>query len=168
MPNANTNTTATLQAEKGLFYDRNLLERLVATLVWARWAQKKGAPKKSGDTISFRRFESLQPTGTPLVEGVTPDGKKLTVTEIKAVVEQYGDYVEITDKIDTTGIDPVLTEASDILGEMAGTLLDDMCRDCLCTGTNVLYAGGKTERAAIAEDIIITCFLSILLLSLFE
>ena len=156
MPNANTNTTATMPVEKGIFYDRALLERLVATLVWARWAQKKSAPKRSGDTISFRRFESLKPTGTPLVEGVTPDGKKLTVTEVKAIVEQYGDYIEITDKIDTTGIDPVLTEASEILGEMAGVLLDDMCRDCLCSGTNVVYPGGKTERAAILKTDVLT------------
>ena len=111
---------------------------------------------KNIQQIVFRRFESLQPTGTPLVEGVTPDGKKLTVTEIKAIVEQYGDYIEITDRVDTTGIDPVLTEAADILGEMAGVLLDDMCRDCLCSGTNVVYAGGKTERAAIVPTDVLT------------
>ena len=161
MPNANTNKLGTtgkvvdgaLTVENAKFYDKNLLKRLLDTLVWAKYAQKRNAPKNSGDTVSFRRFESLEPTETPLEEGVTPDGRKLVVNEVKSVVEQYGDYIEITDKIDMLGIDPVLTEASDILGEMAGVLIDNKCRDALTSGTNVLYAGGKTARNEItAED----------------
>lgn len=158
MPNANTNKLGTtgkvvdgaLTQENAVFYDRNLLKRLLDTLVWAKYAQKRNAPKRSGDTVSFRRFESLEPTETPLEEGVTPDGRKLVVTEVKSTVEQYGDYIEITDKIDMLGIDPVLTEASDILGEMAGVLIDNKCRDALTSGTNVIYAGGKTSRSEIA------------------
>lgn len=157
MANANTNKLGTtgkvvdgaLTVENGVFYDRNLLKRLKETLVWAKYAQKRNAPKRSGDTVSFRRFESLEPTETPLEEGVTPDGRKLVVNEVKSVVEQYGEYIEITDKIDLLGIDPVLTEASDILGEMAGTLIDNKCRDILTAGTNVVYAGGKTARAEV-------------------
>lgn len=150
MPNKNTNTMETMPAENAIFYNRNLMKRLLATLVWARWAQKKNAPKKSGSTVSFRRFESLKPSGIPLQEGVTPDGHKMSVTEIKAIVEQYGDYIELTDVVDMLGIDPALTEASDILGEMAGMLLDDKCRDCLCSGTNVVYANAKKERALVS------------------
>lgn len=156
MPNINRLGTTgkevegALTVENAKFYDKNLLKRLLDTLVWAKYAQKRNAPKNSGDTVSFRRFESLEPTETPLEEGVTPDGRKLVVNEVKSVVEQYGDYIEITDKIDMLGIDPVLTEASDILGEMAGVLIDNKCRDALTSGTNVLYAGGKTARNEIA------------------
>lgn len=135
--------------ENAKFYDKNLLKRLVETLVWGRFAQKRNAPKNAGDTVSYRRFESLEPNENPLEEGVTPDGRKLSVTEIKSVVEQYGDFIAITDKIDMLGIDPVLTEASDILGEMAGTLLDNKCRDALTAGTNVVYAGGKSDRGSL-------------------
>ena len=62
MPNANTNKLGTtgkvvdgaLTVENGVFYDRNLLKRLKETLVWAKYAQKRNAPKRSGDTVSFR------------------------------------------------------------------------------------------------------------------
>ena len=64
MPNQNMNTTATMPAENATFYDKNLLKRLLATLVWARWAQKKNAPKKKGATVSFRKFESLKPNAS--------------------------------------------------------------------------------------------------------
>ena len=139
-----------LTQENAIFYDKNLLKRLVENLVWAKWAQKRNAPKRSGDTISYRRFESLDPVDTPLEEGVTPEGRQLVVNEIKSVVEQYGEFIEITDRIDMLGIDPVLTEASDILGEMAGALVDNKCRDILTAGTNVVYANGKTARASVA------------------
>ena len=138
-----------ITAENAVFYNKNLLKRLVGELVWARFGQKKSAPKNNGDTVSFRRFESLTPTTTPLTEGVTPTGKTLNVTDIRAVVEQYGDYIEISDKLDMLGIDPVLTEASDILGEMAGQLLDSMAKDCLCAGTTVQRVGGGSSRSAI-------------------
>ena len=156
MPNINKLGTTgkevagALTVENAVFYDKNLLKRLVENLVWAKWAQKRTAPKRSGDTISYRRFESLEPTDTPLEEGVTPEGRSLVVNEIKSVVEQYGEYIEITDRIDMLGIDPVLTEASDILGEMAGALVDNKCRDALTAGTNVVYANGKTTRASVA------------------
>lgn len=156
MPNINKLGTTgkevagALTVENAVFYDKNLLKRLVENLVWAKWAQKRTAPKRSGDTISYRRFESLEPTDTPLEEGVTPEGRSLVVNEIKSVVEQYGEYIEITDRIDMLGIDPVLTEASDILGEMAGALVDNKCRDALTAGTNVVYANGKTTRASVS------------------
>lgn len=140
-----------ITVENAVFYNKNLLKRLIAQLKWAKYLQKKSAPKKSGDTISYRRYESLSPTETPLVEGVTPDGKKLTVTEVKSVVKQYGDYITISDKFDKVGIDPTLTEASDILGEMAGMLLDNKAKECLTSGTNVIYSGSKTSRSALTS-----------------
>ena len=160
MANQNVNVIGTtgqtvdgaIVVENAVFYNKNLLKRLKAQLKWAKYLQKKSAPKKSGDTISYRRFESLKPTEDPLAEGVTPDGKKLVVTEVKSIVKQYGDYVTISDKFDKVGIDPVLTETSDILGEMAGVLLDNKAKECLTTGTNVVYSGGKTERTAITAD----------------
>ena len=59
MPNANTNKLGTtgkvvdgaLTVENAKFYDKNLLKRLLDTLVWAKFAQKRNAPKNSGDTV---------------------------------------------------------------------------------------------------------------------
>lgn len=139
---ANTvQTLDTLTVENKEFYDRTLLSRLLPKLTFTKYAQKKKLPKNSGDTISFRRFNSLDPSTEPLTEGVTPDGKNLSITEIKATVKQYGDYVTLSDKVDMMGIDPVLTETSELLGEQAGQTLDIVARDVYSVGTNVLYCG---------------------------
>lgn len=149
---ATTQTYGGLTAEQKTFYNRTLLSRLVPTLVFAKYGQKKSAPKHEGDTMNFRKFNSLDAATTPLTEGVTPAGKSLSVTAVTAKVEQYGDYVEISDKLDMVGIDPVLTETGELLGEQAGLTLDTVVRDIVCAGTNVQYAGGKTSRATVTKS----------------
>lgn len=148
----NTNTLQTLSAEAKTFYDKTLLARLLPTLVFAKFGQKKSIPSRSGKTIEFRKFASLAPATTPLTEGVTPTGKSLSVSAITASVNQYGDYVEISDVLDLVGIDPVLTESAELLGEQAGLTIDNVVRDVVCSGTNILYAGGRANTDAITSD----------------
>jgi N4-gp56 family major capsid protein len=157
MPSANTNinSTITLTEEAQTFYDRTLLSRLLPELVFARYGQKKPIPKNSGKNINFRRFSPLDPATTPLTEGVTPTGKSLNIDEVEATLKQYGDYVEITDVLDLTGIDPVASETSELLGEQAGSTIDTIVRDIVCAGTNVQYAGGGGTASAVisAEEV---------------
>jgi N4-gp56 family major capsid protein len=154
MPSANTkiNSTVTLPVESQKFYDKTLLMRLLPALVFAKYGQKKPLPKNSGKMISFRRFSPLAPATTPLTEGVTPNGKELSIDEVEATVKQYGDYVEITDVLDLTGIDPVATETSELLGEQAGGTIDTVVRDIVCAGTNVQYAGGGSTASAVISS----------------
>ena len=156
MATANTQTLATLSTENKEFYQRALLKRLTANLVFAKYGQKKPMPKNIGDTTSFRKFNSLAPATTALTEGVTPDGKALSISEIKATVKQYGDYVTISDKLDFLGIDPVLTETVTLQGEQAGETIDTVVRDIVCAGTNVIYCstdGTGTEDADVDDKI---------------
>ena len=150
-----TQTYGGLTAEQKTFYDRTLLSRLLPSLVFAKYGQKKSAPKKEGDTINFRRFNSLSAATTPLTEGVTPSGNTLNISSVVATVAQYGDFVQISDKLDLVGIDPVLTEAGQLLGEQAGLTLDTVVRDIVVTGTNVQYAGGATSRVTVAKSMVL-------------
>lgn len=140
-----------LSAEDKTFYERALLERLLPQLNFYKDAQKKKLPKNSGRTMSFRKFNSLTAPTASLTEGVTPDGNNLDVTSISAVVAQEGDYVVISDLIQMTGIDPVLTETSELLGEEAGELVDTRIQEAIAKGVNVYFAGGVTTRQAVAE-----------------
>lgn len=144
----------TMQKE---YYDRTLLERLLDKLVWFQFAQKdkKSIPKNEGDTIDLRKYHSLPPATTPLVEGITPAPDVLTASRIRAVVKQYGKYVELTDKIQLVGLDPVVSETLKLQGEQAGLTLDLVTRDVVCVGTNVYYVGGGIQRADVrAVDIV--------------
>ena len=152
MPSANMNTIGGLSVENKKFYNRTLLKRMLPYLVFLRYGQKKPLKKGEGDTVSFRRVESLAPATTPLTEGVTPDGSKIQISEVTATVNQYGDYVEITDKLDLVGIDPIITETAEILGEQAGLTIDNVVRDVVCAGTTVQYVNNKTGTAQLGTS----------------
>lgn len=154
--NPNTQTIATLTQENKTFYNKTLLARLLPNLVYQRYGQKKPMPKNEGDTVNFRKFNSLEPKTTPLTEGETPDGSALSISTLTATVKQYGDYVTISDKLDLIAIDPVITEATQLLGESAALLIDTIVRDEIIAGTNVQYAGGKAGTDSITKTDVIT------------
>lgn len=145
-----TQSLGVLTQENKTFYERTLLKRAEPNLVFAKYGQKKGYKKNEGQTINFRKFESLDIPTSPLTEGVTPKGSDLNVTDITAKVEQWGDFVEVSDVLDTVGIDPVLTETSELLGEQAGLSIDTEVRKVVTSGTNVQYANGKADTDSIA------------------
>ena len=128
-----------LSPEMKTFYDMTLIDEAQANLVHGQFAQKKPIPQGSGKTIEFRKFASLPKATTPLTEGVTPDGKSLTVTAITATVNQYGDYITMSDVLELTTIDNVILEATKLLGRQAGLTLDTVVRNVMHSGTNVTY-----------------------------
>jgi N4-gp56 family major capsid protein len=146
---ATTQTYAGLTAEQKTFYNRTLLDRLLPELIFAQFGQKKPMPKREGDNVNFRRFNSLAPATTPLVEGVTPLGNALSISTVTATVAQYGDFIQLSDKIDMLGIDPVLTETGQLLGEQAGLTIDTIVRNIVTVGTNVQYANNRATRATV-------------------
>lgn len=149
------NTIGTVSEENKVFYEKALLRRLTPELVYTRYGQKKSAPRNEGTTVNFRRFNAIAPKTTALTEGVTPDGSALSMTTVTATVSQYGDFVRISDLLDMTGIDPVITEMSQVLGESAGLTVDTVVRDIVLAGTNVQYAGGHAAREDVtAKDVL--------------
>ena len=140
-----------LSPEMKTFYDKNLIREAQASLVHEQFGQKRPIPKNGGKKIEFRQFASLPKALTPLTEGVTPAGNKLSVSTIEAEVAQYGDYIEQSDVLELTSIDNTIVEATQILGNQAGLTLDTIVRDIINSGTNVYYApkiatgGAKTE-----------------------
>jgi len=145
---ANTSLT---QVPPGVqaFYDRNLLTRAQPAEVHGRFGQKRPIAKRNGNQIKFRRYSQLAVASTPLTEGVTPAGSSLAVTDLTATLAQYGDYITLTDMVSMTNQDAVVTEATDVLGDQAGTTIDQARRDVLVAGTNALYANGVANRAAV-------------------
>ena len=138
-----------ISAEDKTFYERALIERLLPELNFYKDARKKKLPKNQGRTINFRKFNSLTAPDASLTEGITPDGNNLNVTAITATVKQEGDFVIISDLIQMTGIDPIITETSELLGEEAAQVFDDRIQTELSKGTNVFFAGGATTRAGL-------------------
>lgn len=152
----NTTASSGIAPEIKTFYDRTLLERMLPNLPFLKYGQKRPIPKGNGKTIEFRKFNSLEPATTPLTEGVPPTAKDLSVTAITATVKQYGDYVEVTDVLETTAYDPIITETVELEGEQAGETLNIVVRDELLDTTSVFNVGGGVDEDAITADNVLT------------
>ena len=140
-----TSTLSVVPPGTQAYYDRNLLERAIPADVHGRFGQNRPLATKNGNQIKFRRFSSLTPATTALSEGVTPSGSSLSVTDVTATLAQYGDFVTISDMVDLTNQDPVLTEAGKVLGEQGGTTIDQVRRDVLVAGSNAILANGAVR-----------------------
>ena len=66
------------------------------------------------------------------------------------------DYIEGSDILELTAIDPVLTETAVILGEQAGLTIDRVIREVLAAGTSVQYANNRASRVTVAATDVLT------------
>ena len=161
-PNTNVTTDAGLSVENKTHYDMTLIDEASPQLVHDQFGQKRPIPANGGKKIEFRKFASLPKALTPLTEGVTPDGKKLSASNIEAEVSQYGDYVVMSDMLDLTAIDPVVVEATKVCGRQAGLTLDTITRNIIQAGTNVFYAPKSNGTAVDSRTALDnTCLLTV-------
>lgn len=156
MAGAVTNTTSTETIASMFpveFYTRQLLEWMKGNLVYAQHGQKKSMPAHNGKVAQFRRYTPYGANTTPLSEGVVPDGLALTQTDVNATVAQYGDFIRITDWVDLTALDPVMSDSVDLLAEAAKETIDALCIAELKNASNVIFAASSGTPASAASDI---------------
>lgn len=159
-----------------------MLKRAMPYLHLEKFGQVYPLPTNSTQTAKFRRYFLQGATGaagpdgggtnssssaggaaffipiatTPLIEGVTPTGSVLANQDYTVTLGQYGDFVTITDVIEDTHTDPVLQQATDILGEQAAVTVETLRFNILVAGTNVWYANNVTARTGIITAIALT------------
>lgn len=118
------------------------LMRALPYLVLEKYLDMKPLPSNTTKVAIFRRYEALAKATTPLVEGVTPQGKNVMKTDVQCTLQQYGDFVQLTDQIADLHEDPVLQEYIGITAEQAAQTLETLRYNVLKAGTNVFYANG--------------------------
>lgn len=129
------------------------LMRALPYLVLEKYLDLKPLPSNSTKVAIFRRYEALAKATTPLVEGVTPVGKNMTYTDVQCTLQQYGDYVTLTDQIADFHEDPVLQEYVGITAEQAAQTLETLRYNVLKAGSNVFYANKVAGRGSVVTAI---------------
>jgi N4-gp56 family major capsid protein len=130
---------------------KDMLKRGLPYLVLEKFGQAKPLPTKHSKVQKFRRYNALSLATSALTEGVTPTAKQLAVTDVTATLSQYGDLVTITDVVQDTHEDPVLKEASEVLGEQAAQTIETIRFNVIKAGTTVQYANGEARNAVNTE-----------------
>ena len=126
---------------------KRLEKRAMPYLCLEKFGQSRPLPSKSTKVQKFRRYERFPTTPAAITEGVTPSARQLSVTDITATLDQYGDRTQITDVVVDTHEDQVLNEAIDVLGEQAGQMIETVRFNVIKAGTNVYYGNGGARNA---------------------
>lgn len=132
------------------------LKRAQPYMVLEKFGQVATHPTNSTLSAKWRRYFIEGATGaagsgtgdfyvplatTPLIEGVTPSGRKLSKVDVTVTMAQYGDFMILTDVVEDTHEDPILRQMVEVLGEQAGMTLETVRWNVLKAGTNVKRVG---------------------------
>lgn len=148
-----TKSTSTgISQRTEVFAEREMLKHAAAVTVLDKFGMTKRMPKNKSTVIEFRRPKPFKAVTAPLVEGVTPNTTVFEYEDVSGQLKQYGQVVGITDVIEDTHEDPVLSDASQQAGENIGRTSEALTYGVLRAGTNVTYANG-TARAQVNTPI---------------
>lgn len=145
-------TDSILTKEVDAYYDKTLIQPLRSAWIWGKYGQARQV--KEHNIIRFSTYPSLGNQAVALVEGVNPEPQKISKTSITATVSLYGGYVELTEECDIYRQDPVVAIAQERVNWQAVETCDQIVRDVVYGGTNVLWANAQTSRAAINSKIL--------------
>lgn len=138
------------------YLSKDFLKRGIPYLVLEKFGQSTTLPERATRIVKFRRYNPLPNTPNQLIEGVTPAGQKLSVTEVTLELQQYGSWVPITDVVLDTHEDPVLQQANMVLSEQAAQMVEKVRYGALKASTNVFYPGGVSALASVAGTLDLT------------
>lgn len=127
------------------YAQKKMLARALPYLCIEKFGQAYPIPSRATKVAKFRRYNALPTTPKVLSEGVTPNATQLSVSDVTATLVQYGDRIQITDVVMDTHEDPVLDEATTVLAEQAGQMIERARFDVLKAGTSVFYANGSAR-----------------------
>ena len=125
------------------FYSTQLLDtiRLDADqYMYYRYADVQPISGKA-NKLQVRRWAPLQAHTEPLIEGVPPTSDKGSVEMYEINTNQYGRYMEFSDKVDFKIVDPILAHYSREYSIVAIETLDMLAREALFAIANAVYAG---------------------------
>jgi N4-gp56 family major capsid protein len=123
-------------------------------LVAYQFGQPITLSKQTGVTYTATRYERLNLPQGPLSEGVAAAGEAITIAQVAATAQQWGDLVRVTDVADMTIKHPLFKQAVRLIAIQQKETIERNVLNILLTATQVNYANSKTSRAnLLATDV---------------
>lgn len=126
-----------------IFYSKQLLDTIRLDkdqYTYYRYADEMPIQEKA-DKLVIRRWAPLQAHTVPLAEGVPPISDKGSVEKYEMTADQYGRYMEFTDKVDFKAVDPIVAMYTREYAIVAVETLDLLAQKMLMTVAQPYYAG---------------------------
>ena len=136
-----------------VFYTKQLLDTIRVQqdeYVYYRYADTQPMAGKA-NKLQVRRWAPLQGHTVPLQEGIPPKTDKGSVEYYEIDTNQYGRYMEFSDKVDFKVVDPVLAHYAAEYSIVAIETLDMLAREAMFAIANKVYAGYVADVESLTE-----------------
>ena len=149
---AGETTTSSLSVDQVAF-DRLAYFALRSELLFDQAADVQPvAQAMPGTGVTFTIFADIAAATSTLneVTDVTPTA--LSDSQVTVTLAEYGNAVVTTAKLRGTAFLDVDSAAANIIGYNAGDSMDQVVREVLAGGSNVVYSGSATARNEVSAD----------------
>lgn len=151
MPN---NVASQFSADVSNYIAEKTLPLARRQLVAYQFGDPLTLPKGNGVTYTATRYNRVPLPFQSLSEGVPPAGETMTISQVSATAQQWGDKVTITDVAEMTIKHPLFQKAIELVGLQVGETLDRNTFNNIMGGTQVNYVNTRGSRAAlVAGDV---------------
>lgn len=148
------NQQSTFAADVSNYIEEKTLPLARRQLIAYQFGDALTLPMNAGLTYTASRYERLPLPFAPLQEGVAPVGSAMTLSQVTATAQQWGDRVIITDVANLTIKHPLFQKAIELVAMQMPETLERNTFNTLLAGTQVNFANGKASRAAlVATDV---------------
>jgi len=112
-------------------------------------------PKGSGTTYTASRYPRVPLPFAPLSEGVPPIGQSMTLQQVSAQAQQWGDKITITDVAEMTIKHPLFKKATELIGLQTAETMERNTFVNLLAGSQINYVNTRGARASlVAGDVL--------------
>lgn len=112
-------------------------------------------PKGRGTAYTATRFNRVPLPFAPLSEGVPPIGESMTISQVSATAQQWGDKITITDVGELTIKHPLFVKAKELLALQIAETLERNTFNNLLAGPQVNYVNSRGARGSlVAGDVL--------------
>lgn len=149
------NSVISLDQEK--FLVGKLLDRSSLRLVMGGLCDNISMREGAGLTAYMVRYKRMYVPLTALTEATTPTQSTFSLEEVTVTLDQWGDYLEISDVAQLTAKHPLMTQCVELLADNAARVMDREITIVMLAGTNIQYGDGSvTTRATITSAMTIS------------
>lgn len=142
---ASTNTVNnTVVLDQAKYLSKRLLARSHLRCVMSSLCDQDQMQEGSGLTAYMVRYKRMNAPVTTLTEGTPPAvASTFTLEQVTVTLDQWGDFVQISDVAQLTANHPLMKAATDLLADNAARVMDREITQVILAGTNIQYGDGS-------------------------
>lgn len=152
LPTAASVVSSGLASYPSVYFDRTAVDALQSNLAAYGAVEQKTMPDRSGVVMQLFDHTKMGSNTTPVTEGTPFAGQSVSQNTRQITLNQYADYISISDKVDKTQLIDQGKANSELLGYRGALAVDNLTIAVLDTAAN----GDSAVRMDIASGTYLT------------